>query len=105
MRSKTAVLPTWSPITAQTVFVPTATNQRFRCSQAVSWAWLDLNQRPHPQVKIRARNGKLPGTYPGPRRSLDSSRFVRFNQRGGAVVHPASAPVRGLRVVDNDPDI
>ena len=27
------------------------------------WAWEDLNLRPHPQVKIPGRGGKLPGTY------------------------------------------
>jgi hypothetical protein len=26
-------------------------------------ACMDLNLRPHPQVKIPARGGKLPGTY------------------------------------------
>jgi hypothetical protein len=29
----------------------------------VLWAWLDLNQRPHPQVKIPGRGGKLAATY------------------------------------------
>jgi hypothetical protein len=36
-------------------------------SEAISWAWEDLNLRPHPQVKIPARGGKLPGTYQGRR--------------------------------------
>src|SRR5215218_7822169 len=57
------------------------------------------NGRSFPEVRH-----DVVGLAAGPRRSLDSSRFVRFNQRGGAVVHPASAPVRGLRVVRNDPD-
>jgi hypothetical protein len=34
---------------------------------------------------------------PGPRRSLDSSRFVRFNPRSRAGVNTASAPVRAAR--------
>jgi hypothetical protein len=29
-------------------------DQRFRWSQAISWAWLDLNQRPHPYQQSRA---------------------------------------------------
>src|ERR671919_2262434 len=32
---------------------------------------------------------------PGPRRSLDSSLFVRFHPRGGVAVNIASAPVKG----------
>src|SRR4030095_10452155 len=35
--------------------------------QSGRWAWEDLNLRPHPQVKIAGRRGKLPGTYQGRR--------------------------------------
>jgi hypothetical protein len=29
---------------------PRTDDQRFRWSEAVWWAWLDLNQRPHPET-------------------------------------------------------
>jgi hypothetical protein len=43
------------------------TGKHSRSSKPVWWVWLDLNQRPHPQVKIIGRGGKLPGTYQGRR--------------------------------------
>jgi hypothetical protein len=42
---------------------------------------------------------------PGPRRSLDSSRFVRFNLRGAAAVNMLLHRSGGHRGVNNDPDI
>src|SRR6266516_5225307 len=44
----------------------------------------------------RVRWDRPPGS-PGPRRSLDSSRFVPFDQRDAAAVNTASAPARGLQ--------
>jgi hypothetical protein len=38
---------------------------------------------------------RVSGDEAGLRRSLDSSRFVRFHPRGGAAVNIASAPVKG----------
>jgi hypothetical protein len=35
--------------------VPKATDQHFCRSEAVLWAWLDLNQRPHPYQQSRAK--------------------------------------------------
>jgi hypothetical protein len=46
-------------------------SQRLRWSEAASWAWLDLNQRPHP--------------YQLPRRNLDAGLIARRLGRSGAV--------------------
>jgi hypothetical protein len=35
--------------------VPKATDQHFCWSEAALWAWLDLNQRPHPYQVSRAK--------------------------------------------------
>jgi hypothetical protein len=45
------------------------------------------------------------GAWTGPRRSLDSSRFVRFNLRGAAAVNMLLHRSGGHRGVNNDPDI
>jgi hypothetical protein len=74
----------------------------------VSWAWLDLNQRPHPQVKIPGRGGKLPGTYQGRRgpRPLRGAvngpgpcRAAHLHPSGVAAGHEPLISNRGLTAV------
>jgi hypothetical protein len=74
----------------------------------VSWAWLDLNQRPHPQVKIPARGGKLPGTYQGRRgpcplrgavTAQGPSRAAHLHPSGVAAGHEPLIRDRGLSAV------
>jgi hypothetical protein len=76
----------------------TAPNRKglLACRNASSrwWAWEDLNLRPHPQVKISARGGKLPGTYQGRR----GPRLLRGAVNGPeAVLCCPSSCVRGGR--------
>ena len=47
MRSETAVRDAHKQLRAKE-----STDERSRRSEPVWWAWLDLNQRPHPERKI-----------------------------------------------------
>jgi hypothetical protein len=53
MRSGTAVRRR----RAESTVIEGTTDERFRSSKLVLWAWLDLNQRPHPY------QGSAPGLF------------------------------------------
>jgi hypothetical protein len=70
-------------------------DQRFRCSQADLWAWLDLNLGPHPETKIaRVATGSAAPRRAGLGRAHRFSFLVAAHGHGGLIrdLHPGLFP-------------